>query len=167
MKYRQANEQIARYRQQIAELRDKLRATQSEIQPEEIDDYVFQRAGGGSMRLSELFGDKDTLFVIHNMGSGCPYCTLWADGFNGVYGHLSNRAAFVLTSPDAPDVQQRFAAGRGWRFPYPWRHPKQTCCAAQYSHFAGARKGSPAGGMRPLFGACRAGVKVSIAPCTD
>ena len=117
MKYRQANEQIARYRQQIAELRDKLRATQSEIQPEEIDDYVFQRAGGGSMRLSELFGDKDTLFVIHNMGSGCPYCTLWADGFNGVYGHLSNRAAFVLTSPDAPDVQQRFAAGRGWRFP--------------------------------------------------
>ena len=69
------------------------------------------------MRLSELFGDKDTLFVIHNMGSGCPYCTLWADGFNGVFDHLRNRAAFVVSSPDAPDKQRKFASGRGWRFP--------------------------------------------------
>jgi predicted dithiol-disulfide oxidoreductase (DUF899 family) len=117
MKYRQASEQIAQYRQQIAGLREKLRATQSAIEPEAIDDYVFPRAGGGSTRLSELFGDKDTLIAIHNMGSGCPYCTLWADGFNGVYDHLHNRAAFVLSSPDAPEQQQRFASGRGWRFP--------------------------------------------------
>jgi predicted dithiol-disulfide oxidoreductase (DUF899 family) len=117
MKYQQASEEIRQYRQQIAAIREKLRATQAAIEPEVVEDYAFPRTGGGSTRLSELFGDKDTLLVIHNMGSGCPYCTLWADGFNGVFDHLRNRAAFVLSSPDAPEQQQRFASARGWRFP--------------------------------------------------
>jgi predicted dithiol-disulfide oxidoreductase (DUF899 family) len=117
MKYQQANEEIQEYRRQITALRGKLRAAQAVIEPEVVEDYAFSRAGGGDARLSELFGDKDTLLVIHNMGSGCPYCTLWADGFNGVFEHLRNRAAFVLSSPDAPEQQQRFASARGWRFP--------------------------------------------------
>jgi predicted dithiol-disulfide oxidoreductase (DUF899 family) len=54
--------------------------------------------------------------LIHNMGARCPYCTLWADGFDGVVGHLEDRAAFVVCSPDAPAAQQAFASGRGWRF---------------------------------------------------
>ena len=51
------------------------------------------------------------------MGSSCPSCTLWADGFNGIYHHLANRAAFVVCSPDPPAEQQRFASSRGWKFP--------------------------------------------------
>jgi predicted dithiol-disulfide oxidoreductase (DUF899 family) len=58
---------------------------------------------------SQLFGDKRDLFVIHNMGRSCPACTLWAD--------IADRAAFVVSSPDSPDVQRAFAASRGWRFP--------------------------------------------------
>jgi predicted dithiol-disulfide oxidoreductase (DUF899 family) len=69
------------------------------------------------VRLSELFGDKADLFVIHNMGQSCPYCTLWADGFNGAYAHLSNRAAFVVSSPDTPEKQRKFAESRHWTFP--------------------------------------------------
>ena len=69
------------------------------------------------MRLSELFGEKPDLIVIHNRGTSCPNCTLWADGFNGIYDHLADRAVFVVSSPDPPAVQKRFAAGRGWRFP--------------------------------------------------
>jgi predicted dithiol-disulfide oxidoreductase (DUF899 family) len=69
------------------------------------------------IRLSQLFGSKKDLFVIHNMGSSCPYCTLWADGYNGLYGHIASRAAFFISSPDPPTVQRRFARGRGWRFP--------------------------------------------------
>jgi predicted dithiol-disulfide oxidoreductase (DUF899 family) len=30
--------------------------------------------------------------------------------------HLDNRAAFVVSSPDAPEAQKKFAATRGWRF---------------------------------------------------
>jgi predicted dithiol-disulfide oxidoreductase (DUF899 family) len=117
MNYRQTSERIAQYRRQIADLRKELRAAQAAGDPEQVTDYVFTDHNGGTSRLSQLFGGKDTLFVIHNMGASCVYCTLWADGFNGVYDHLRSRAAFVLSSPDAPAQQRSFAAGRGWKFP--------------------------------------------------
>jgi len=69
------------------------------------------------VRLSELFGDSEDLILVHNMGTGCSNCTMWADEFNGVYQHLQSRAAFVVVSPDSPGVQQAFARSRGWRFP--------------------------------------------------
>jgi predicted dithiol-disulfide oxidoreductase (DUF899 family) len=116
MSYKDTMEKIARYREQIAELRQKMRQEQATIEPEEVEDY---RLAGpdGSTRLSELFGEHDTLFVIHNMGAGCKSCTMWADGFNGVFDHLRSRAAFVVASPETPEQQKKFAASRGWRFP--------------------------------------------------
>lgn len=116
MTYQETARQVAAYRQQIAAIREKMRAAQEAVEPQEVRDYELAGAHG-KVRLSALFGGKDMLFVIHNMGTGCPYCTLWADGFNGVYDHLRDRAAFVLSSPDAPEKQRAFAAGRGWRFP--------------------------------------------------
>ena len=117
MSYKHTAEKIAAYREQIAELREKMREAQAAIEPEEVKDYAFKRAEGGTVRLSDLFGDKSDLFVIHNMGQSCPYCTLWADGFNGAYDHLSNRAAFVVSSPDSPERQRQFAQSRNWKFP--------------------------------------------------
>jgi hypothetical protein len=51
------------------------------------------------------------------MGACCPNCSLWADGYDGGYHHLVDRAAFVASSPDPPDAQPAFARSRGWRFP--------------------------------------------------
>jgi predicted dithiol-disulfide oxidoreductase (DUF899 family) len=116
MSYRETTQQLAEYRRQIAELREKMRSAQASIEPEEVRDYEFA-APQGKVRLPDLFGDKDTLFVIHNMGASCPYCTLWADGFSGVFDHLRNRTAFVLSSPDTPEQQQKFAKSRNWSFP--------------------------------------------------
>lgn len=115
MKYAQGTRQLERYRRGIARLRLKMRGVQKRIEPEPVTDYTFS-TGAGPRRLSELFGSMKDLFVIHNMGSGCPYCTLWADGYNGIYDHLTSRAAFVIASPDSPAVQRRFARSRGWRF---------------------------------------------------
>ncbi len=114
--YRDTQVQLAGLRRQIAELRQAMRVAQAAVEPEPVRDYEF-RTSGGAVTLSTLFGNKPELIAVHNMGTGCPRCTLWADGFNGVYPHLADRAAFVVTSPDPPEVQQRFAAGRGWRFP--------------------------------------------------
>lgn len=116
MQYAVATGKLNGYRQQIAEIRAAMRKVQSEIEPHEVSDYNFKTLQGIAT-LSSLFADKDDLFVIHNMGASCAYCTLWADGYNGAYEHLANRAAFVISSPDAPDVQKRFADKRGWRFP--------------------------------------------------
>ncbi len=70
----------------------------------------------GPVTLAELFGDKSDLIVIHNMGRACVYCTMWADGFTGLAGHLCDRAAFALSSPDSPQVQHEFATSRNWPF---------------------------------------------------
>jgi predicted dithiol-disulfide oxidoreductase (DUF899 family) len=51
------------------------------------------------------------------MGVSCSYCTLWADGYNGIHPHVAARAGFAVSSPDQPTVQKRFADSRGWRFP--------------------------------------------------
>ncbi len=116
MTYRETSTRLAEYRRQIADLRDKMREVRAASEPEEVPDYVFTNSAGSAC-LSELFGDKPDLVVIHNMGASCPSCTLWADGFNGIYDHLASRADFVVSSPDTPAVQKSFAAGRGWRFP--------------------------------------------------
>jgi predicted dithiol-disulfide oxidoreductase (DUF899 family) len=84
--------------------------------PEPVEDYVFQGPDGPES-LAALFGPGADLIVIHNMGRRCAWCTLWADGFNGLYPHLASRAAFVVVSPDAVEDQQAFARSRGWRFP--------------------------------------------------
>jgi predicted dithiol-disulfide oxidoreductase (DUF899 family) len=115
MSYRETSQRLAKYRAEITALRRKVREEQRAAEPEEVSDYAFQ-SGAGTVRLSALFGDKNDLFVIHNMGAGCPYCTLWADGFNGVLPHLENRAAFVISSPDTPETQAKFKTSRGWNF---------------------------------------------------
>jgi predicted dithiol-disulfide oxidoreductase (DUF899 family) len=116
MKYKPATEKMAAYRQQIAEIRQQIRKVQAEIEPQEVADYEFQTLEG-QVSLSELFGTHKDLMVVHNMGVSCPACTLWADGYNGVHQHVVTRAAFVVSSPDPPEVQQKFATGRGWVFP--------------------------------------------------
>jgi len=117
MQYQETAQKIASLREDIAKLRAEMNAARAAIDPVEFPDYALARPGGAKVKLSELFGDKADLIVIHNMGAGCSYCTLWADGFNGVYPHLANKAAFVVASPDPPASQSKFAEGRGWRFP--------------------------------------------------
>jgi predicted dithiol-disulfide oxidoreductase (DUF899 family) len=116
MRYNETVEKLTVYRRQIADLREKMRETQASVEPEEVADYSFATSQG-SVHLSALSGGRPDLIVIHDMGVSCPSCTLWADGFNGVYNHLASRAGFVVSTPDLPDVQKKFAEGRGWRFP--------------------------------------------------
>jgi len=116
MNYTDASKKLADYRRQIADVRAKMREAQAAAGPQEVEKYEFATPEA-RVRLSELFGGKDDLIVIHNMGASCTYCTLWADGYNGIYPHLADRAAFVISSPDPPAAQKKFAASRGWRFP--------------------------------------------------
>ena len=89
----------------------------SQLELEEVKDYSLLDAEGNSVLLSSLFDERNELLVTHNMGKQCSYCTLWADGFNGFAKPLTDRVPFVVVSPDLPEVQQAFAASRGWTFP--------------------------------------------------
>jgi len=88
----------------------------------DVQDYELTDHGGNSLRLSDCFGEHDKLVLIHNMGKHCNYCTLWAEGFNGVWRHIESgeygdKAAFVLLNNDTPEQQKVFAAEKGWDFP--------------------------------------------------
>src|SRR4051812_40588375 len=85
---------------EIAEKMKELAALRRAETPKPISDYELIAWDGKRVKLSELFGGKDELILVHNMGKGCSYCTLWADSFIGITKHLEDRAAFVLTSPD-------------------------------------------------------------------
>lgn len=80
----------------------------------EVKDYAFATLEG-ERALSALFAGRDRLLAIHNMGAGCRYCTLWADGINGVLPHLEAAMSVVLLSKDPPEAQRRMAQDRGWR----------------------------------------------------
>jgi predicted dithiol-disulfide oxidoreductase (DUF899 family) len=116
MQYDVGRQRLLSLRDKIQDLRAEMRAVTAAIEPQPVDDHVFETLSG-STTLSALFEGHDDLIVIHNMGSTCAYCTMWADGYSGLYPHLRQRAAFVVASPDTPRTQAKFAASRGWRFP--------------------------------------------------
>ena len=110
-----ASNELFDLEQQIAKLIQKLNVLRKSSTPEEIPNYTFSTLNGKTTLL-DLFGDKGKLLIIHNMGQGCRYCTLWADGFNGLLTHLESVMSVVLVSKDSPETQRRFANSRGWRF---------------------------------------------------
>ena len=81
-----------------------------------VNDYGLLDSDNQKINLSQLFGQKNDLILVHNMGTSCAYCTMWADGFNGLLPHLKDRSAFVVSSPDEPSTQSEFAISRGWKF---------------------------------------------------
>ncbi|NOS86819.1 MAG: DUF899 family protein [Ignavibacteria bacterium] len=110
------DKKLRKISEEIAELRKKYIKISSRQAKMDINDYVLKDTDGKDVKLSEMFGDKENLILIHNMGKACSYCTLWADGFSGEAYFIEKKAAFVLVSPDAPEVQKEFAASRGWKF---------------------------------------------------
>ena len=110
-----SNEKIVELEQRIGKLIAELNALRKTNPGTPVPNYTFTTLTG-QVTLLELFGGKDKLLAIHNMGQGCRYCTLWADGFNGLLPHLESALSVVLLSKDPPEVQRRFANARGWRF---------------------------------------------------
>lgn len=108
-KLSKAERELGRAKARVARLRWQLPQTV-------VQDYRLAGSGGRRVKLSALFGRHRDLILVHNMGRTCPYCTMWADGFNGLLKHLESRAAFVVVSPDPPATQSRFARSRDWKF---------------------------------------------------
>ncbi|MEO7385712.1 MAG: DUF899 family protein [Gammaproteobacteria bacterium] len=110
------NPRVIDLRARLSQVRTELQEALAEAARGEVRDYAFG-SSKGPVKLSELFGAQRDLFVIHNMGTTCSNCTMWADGFNGLYPHIADRAAFFVSSPDTPAAQAEFSASRGWIFP--------------------------------------------------
>lgn len=136
-----SNEQIQALEEQIFKLGSELRELQQAYLGDEVPDYRFKTLNG-ELSLSELFAGQDKLLAIHNMGQGCRYCTLWADGINAFLPHLEAAMGVVLLSKDDPATQRRFANSRGWRFTLASHgggdYPREQSTSPEYDNMPGA-----------------------------
>lgn len=112
-----------KFENKYTELENEMKKTRSKIRKllakqavMDVQEYVFKDKEGKDVSLSDMFGSKKDLIVVHNMGKSCSYCTLWADGFSGVAYFIEKKSAFAVVSPDPYDVQRQFANDRGWKF---------------------------------------------------
>jgi predicted dithiol-disulfide oxidoreductase (DUF899 family) len=93
-------------------------------------DYVFQgwddRAHAvRDVRLSELFGEKDTLFLYSFMfipgekglplEVGCPSCTSIIDAMDGQAQHIGQQMSFAVEAKAPIELFQAHARTRGWQ----------------------------------------------------
>jgi predicted dithiol-disulfide oxidoreductase (DUF899 family) len=83
------------------------------------EDYKFE-GHYGAVRLSQLFGDKDTL-VIYSMMFGpqrkraCPMCTAMLTSWEGTARNLRERVALAVTARSPIERLLDFKEERGWK----------------------------------------------------
>ncbi|MEL7468639.1 MAG: thioredoxin family protein [Pseudomonadota bacterium] len=102
--------------------RDALSARRRALPWVRIEEEYRFRTNDGEKSLSDLFGNKSQLIVIHFMmgpdwDEGCPSCSFWADTYNGLDTHLEQRdAAFVVVANCGLDKIEAYRARMGWSF---------------------------------------------------
>ena len=102
---------------EMEKLRKKKMALINKINEKEFpEDYTFKNIDGSTVKFSELFGDQKYLFVIHNMGKSCDYCTIWGDAFNGTFPHIEKKGAFVFITADPIETHKEVKAKKEWKF---------------------------------------------------
>jgi predicted dithiol-disulfide oxidoreductase (DUF899 family) len=84
-----------------------------------VPDYTFVE-DSSRVRLSELFADDKPYLILYHLmywakeDEFCPMCSMWLDGFNGVVGHLTQRANFAVASAAPVDKLAAWSARREW-----------------------------------------------------
>lgn len=95
-----------------------------------VGDYVFREGPPDLGRndpgdhfdtpLADLFGDPEKpLVLMHFMyapgdDAPCPMCSMWADGYSAVAGHIARRANFAVVAKAPVGAFRERARERGW-----------------------------------------------------
>ncbi len=83
------------------------------------EDYAFENHDG-TVRLSQLFGDKDTLVIYSMMygpqrENGCPMCSAMLTSWDGTARNLRERVALAVTARSPIERLLDFKLDRGWK----------------------------------------------------
>ncbi|MGW5648491.1 DUF899 family protein [Saccharopolyspora sp. NPDC003752] len=120
---RQAEIELMRQREQVADLRRRLPPGPV------VDDYAFEEGPADldagdepvrTVRLSELFTGPGRDLVIYHLMYGkrqtepCPMCTMWIDGFNGVARHVAQNVDLAVVAAAGLPELRAHARRRGW-----------------------------------------------------
>lgn len=120
---RQAEIELMRHRERVADLRRRLPLGPA------VDDYVFEEGpadleGGDApartVRLSELFTRPGRDLIVYHLMYGkkqtepCPMCTMWLDGFNGVARHVAQNVDLAIVAAAGLPALRAHARDRKW-----------------------------------------------------
>ena len=88
---------------QIFELTTRLHELQKGNSGSRVPNYPFETQLGRTTLL-DLFAGQDTLMLIHNMGQGCRWCTVWVGSRESVefvieYDHSSSSKGSSISAP--------------------------------------------------------------------
>jgi predicted dithiol-disulfide oxidoreductase (DUF899 family) len=118
----EARKQHLAKEKEFTRLRDQLSAQRRDLPWVRVDKgYVFE-GPNGKESLSGLFAGKSQLVIQHFMfgpdwEEGCQSCSFWADNYNGIVVHLTQRdVAFVAVSQAPSSRIEAFRKRMGWSF---------------------------------------------------
>jgi predicted dithiol-disulfide oxidoreductase (DUF899 family) len=130
--YRKLRDQLLEAEIALKDQRESVAALRRQLPmgPPVASDYVFREGPADildeapgqfkDVRLSDLFAPgKNRLIVDHMMWgatdmSACPMCTMWADGYNAIAPHITQKANFVLVAKVEIGELREWARRRGW-----------------------------------------------------
>jgi predicted dithiol-disulfide oxidoreductase (DUF899 family) len=117
-----ARRQLMEKEKAFTRLRDQLSRERRELPWERVEKtYVFETPSGRET-LGDLFAGRSQLIVYHFMfapdwEAGCKSCSFWADNFNGIVPHLSQRDVSMVAVSRAPlEKLEAFRKRLGWTF---------------------------------------------------
>jgi predicted dithiol-disulfide oxidoreductase (DUF899 family) len=128
--YRRARDELTKLEIELRDQTEAVAAARRRLPPggEVREDYVFDEGAADiadtttsrKVRLSELFGDKDTLVLYSYMygpkaKAPCPMCTSMLDALEGNAEHVSQQVALAVNAKSPIARVRDFARGRGWR----------------------------------------------------
>jgi predicted dithiol-disulfide oxidoreductase (DUF899 family) len=118
--YRQARNALLTEEIELRRHIERVAALRRTLPPGGIpEDYTFE-GHDGTVRLSQLFSDKDTL-VIYSMMFGpqreraCPMCTAMLTSWEGTARNLRERVALAVTARSPIERLLDFKTERGWK----------------------------------------------------
>ena len=117
-----ARRQLLEKEKAFTRARDELSRERRELPWERVEKtYVFETPSGRET-LGDLFAGRGQLIVYHFMfapdwEAGCKSCSFWADNFNGIVPHLSQRDVSMVAVSRAPlGKLEAFRKRLGWTF---------------------------------------------------
>jgi predicted dithiol-disulfide oxidoreductase (DUF899 family) len=127
--YRSARLSLLRAETELREATERVAALRRSLPPGPVVRAYELREGpadlaadvmgpGMSVDLPDLLGTHDTLVVYHLMfwpDGGCPMCSMWLDGLDGVAAHLDQHVALAVTAPVPLRQLRDWGVARGWR----------------------------------------------------
>lgn len=124
--YRQARDELLKAEIELRAQAEKVARMRRELPPGGAvpEDYTFERVSGTGeveeVKLSELFGDKEHLFLYTfmygpNAAKPCPLCTAFLDGFDGNVPHLQQHVAVGIVARSPIHRVSSFGRGRDWK----------------------------------------------------